>query len=188
MGYDDKVSFEVLGVVLGLRKDNGNVIIRLKTSGNITVVYIPRKFCNSKKIHLNDLIKINGSVCEMSENKFKNTYTVIFATAQVQKILGNGTVNNKFDFVGEFSFIGTLDEAEYYKDDEFYKIFFRHVEAGEIHTVYMDKESFENALENVDFRRLLHIVGKTTVVTYHKHFYEIPISKVKNFATKIEAI
>ena len=57
-----------------------------------------------------------------------------------------------------------------------------------IQYIYMLKEDFIKAMEKYDFRRLINIKGKTSIISYHKYSFDVPVSYVKNYALSMEYI
>lgn len=178
---DKKVSTEIVGEIKSILCWNSWVHIVVKTLGNEVKVEIPRLYCNPTKLKHKDVIKIKGVVAKIDDD-LKRT---VFSKGTVQKLFGHKTKNEVLDFAGDFSLVGTLLSAEQV-DEEFYQIQFEVANSEEIYTLYMEKCNFEKVMEKYDFRRLLHCSGKMSFISYHKHFFDLPISYIKYYLTNIE--
>ena len=181
MDNKQKVSTEIIGEIKSILCWNSWVHIVIKTLSGEVKVEIPRLYCNPAKLRHKDVIKITGIVAKMEDD----LKTTIFAKGTVQKLFGKQSKNNINDFTGDFSLVGTLLSAEQV-DGEYYQIQFEIANSEEIFTLYMEKYQFEKVMENFDFRRLLHCSGKLSVISYNKHFFDIPISQIKYYLTNIE--
>ena len=178
---DKKVSTEIVGEIKSILCWNSWVHIVIQTVCNEVKVEIPRLYCNPTKLKHKDVVKVKGVVADF-DNDLKRT---VFSKATVQKLFSKNAKNETLDFAGDFSLVGTILNAEQV-DEEFYQIQFEVANSGEIYTLYMDKYHFEKAMEKYDFRRLIHCSGKMSVISYNKHFYDLPISHIKYYLTNIE--
>ena len=171
---DRKVSTEITGEIKSILCWNSWVHMVLKTLGGEVKVEISRLYCNPTKIKHRDVVKIRGTIGEI-DNDFKRT---VISKGTVQKLFSANSKNETLDFAGDFSLVGTLLNAEQI-DEEFYQIQF------EI-ALYMEKYQFEKIMKKYDFRRLLHASGKVSIISYNKHFFDLPISYIKYYLTNIE--
>lgn len=175
------MSTEIVGEIKSILCWNSWVHIVIKTLYNEIKVEIPRLYCNATKLRHKDVIKVTGVVAKMEDD----LKTTILSKGTVQKLFSKQTKNETFDFEGDFSLVGTLLNAEQV-DEEFYQIQFEVANSEEIFTLYMEKYQFEKVMEKYDFRRLLHCSGKMSVISYNKHFFDLPISYIKYYLTNIE--
>ena len=178
---DRKVSTEITGEIKSILCWNSWVHMVLKTLGGEVKVEISRLYCNPTKLKHRDVVKIKGTISE-TDNDFKRT---VISKGTVQKLFSANSKNETLDFAGDFSLVGTLLNAEQI-DEEFYQIQFEIANSEEIFTLYMEKYQFEKIMKKYDFRRLLHASGKVSIISYNKHFFDLPISYIKYYLTNIE--
>lgn len=186
---DKKVRMECTGTINSVLCWHNEVYISLETYQGIVKFKIPRAYCNPKKLYAGDLVKVRGTISEYNDTNKDTLYSATVSIGSVQKLLGkNKPVNNNLDGSYDFSFVGTILKACEI-DEEFYQIKFQEAtEDNTVHTIYMLKEDFEKAMEKYDFRRLIHIAGKTSITSNHKYFFEIPVSNIKNYATHMDYV
>ena len=178
---DKKVYTEEVGEIKSVLCWNSWVHIVIKRFGSELKIEIPRLYCNPIKLKHKDVIKIKGIVAEVDIEPRRT----VFSKATVQKLFSNKERNENLDFAGDFSLVGTILNAEQ-ADEEFYRIQFEIANSEEIFTLYMDKYHFEKAIEKYDFKRLMYISGKMSIISYHEHFFDNPISYIKYYLMNIE--
>lgn len=186
---EQKAIVEIDGIIQSVLQWNNWIELSLDVNGQTVKLKIPRSYCNPRKLYLNDYVRISGDVAKYNEDDKDILYSIVFAKAVVHKLLGKKKLqNDKLDYLDNFSFVGTIESATEI-DDEFYQIKFKEAnDYADVHTIYMLKEDFIKAMEKYDFRRLINIKGKTSIISYHKYFYDVPVSYIKNYALNMEYI
>lgn len=185
---EQKVTIEIDGIIKSILQWNNSVEITLDVDDTTYKIKLPRVCCNPRKLYLNDYVRVTGDIIEYNDDE-KSQYNIIFSKAVVHKLLGKKKPqNDKLDYLDNFSFVGTIESATEI-DDEFYQIKFKEAnDDSDVHTIYVLKEDFIKSMEKYDFRRLIHIKGKTTIISFHKYSFDIPVTYTKNYAISMTYI
>ena len=187
MDNDKKVSVETVGEIVSVLEFNSWVYLTLKVYGEIVKVEIPRIYCNSKRLKCKDVVKIVGNIADYEKSNGKHPSRTIYSKCVVERVLRKGEKNERLDAATNFSFMGHILFAE--PNDEFYQLIFELAnEEKDIVTIYVDKYHWKEFRKHYDFRRLIHITCKTSITSYYKHSYDIPVSDVRNYAVSIEYV
>lgn len=190
MRNDKFARYEISGQIISVTQRNKKVELILNVLNNKVQVIIPRACCNPNRLYRDDVVRITGTVADYNEDNKRYKYTVIFARGAVRRYLGGNETNDKIDFVADISLVGALqaysaDDC----DDEFYEIIFRTVNPDEVQTLYMLKSDFDDFMnDEFDYRRLVHVQCRSSVIQWHDFVLDIPVSKIKNYVVNIKTI
>ena len=187
---DKEFTVNEQGIIDSIMCWNNTVFIILKTNEGIIKIKMPAVYCNNhKKLYVGDVIRIIGKATNYNNREDGILYSAQINKGNVQLLIGrNKKKNEHFDYIGEFCYIGEIQNVNQI-DSDFYKIDFRECYDGDIHTIYVTKECYEKFLKkHTDTRRLVCVKGRSMAISAFKFYFDVPITYVKNYAVRLECI